>query len=251
MGRVSELIVPARFCGPPRSANGGWTSGALAALLRGVPAPPIEVTLRVPPPLDTPMPVTAAVTEESAGDVGRVVARHAGSTVAEARLAAEAEIEPVPPVSADAARAAEASYAGLRHHPFPGCYVCGPERADGLRIFPGVVERSPARVAATWTPAPDTRDGTAGHTTTAIAWAALDCVGGWAGDLAERPMVLGRITAAVDALPEIGEEHVVLGEARGVEGRKVHTASTLYGADGRIVGRARHVWFTIDPADFS
>ncbi|MEV4624044.1 hypothetical protein AB0J74_35700, partial [Asanoa sp. NPDC049573] len=24
-------------------------------------------------------------------------------------------------------------------HPFPTCYVCGPERADGLRIFPGPV----------------------------------------------------------------------------------------------------------------
>lgn len=65
-------------------------------------------------------------------------------------------------------------------------------------------------------------------------------------------MVLGRITARIDSLPEVGSLHVVLGEARGVDGRKVHTASSLYDAvAGRLVGAAQHVWFVIDPADFS
>ena len=64
-------------------------------------------------------------------------------------------------------------------------------------------------------------------------------------------MVLAGMTARVDALPVIGEEHVVVGLARGQEGRKTFTASTLYDADGRVVARAEHVWVAVDPAAFA
>ena len=39
----------------------------------------------------------------------------------------------------DEAVAASATYPGFSAHPFPTCFVCGPERAegDGLRLFPG------------------------------------------------------------------------------------------------------------------
>ena len=84
-----------------------------------------------------------------------------------------------------------------------------------------------------------------------VTWAALDCTGGWAADLEERMMVLGRITAEIDALPAIGEEHVVVGQLLGVDGRKSLTAATLYDADGRIVGRARHTWIAVDRATFA
>jgi hypothetical protein len=63
-------------------------------------------------------------------------------------------------------------------------------------------------------------------------------------------MVLGRITARVLTLPLIGEEHVVVGEPRGAEGRKTWTASTLYDADGRVLAVAEHLWITVDPARF-
>ena len=62
---VTELLVPRRFCGPPSSGNGGWTAGALAALIphdcpddRARSWPTIRVALRQPPPLDTPMTVS-------------------------------------------------------------------------------------------------------------------------------------------------------------------------------------------------
>ena len=48
----------------------------------------------------------------------------------------------------------------------------------------------------------------------------------------------------------IGEEHVVVGPARGREGRKPFTAATLYDADGRVVATAEHIWITVDPAAF-
>ena len=64
-------------------------------------------------------------------------------------------------------------------------------------------------------------------------------------------MVLGRMTAQVDTLPVIGDEHVVVGQLRGEEGRKTFTAATLYDPDGRVVARAEHVWIAIDPKDFA
>jgi hypothetical protein len=250
---VTELLVPRRFNGPAASGNGGWTAGALAGLVHegdhaaGWPA--VTVTLRRPPPLDTPVPVSDGVAADDAGVV-------ASAAVVDAALDA---VDAVPEADADAARA---SYAGLRTHPFPTCFACGPDRAadDGLRIFPGRVPddaEGRVRVASTWTPheshAEDWHAYVDDHrrASLAVTWAALDCVGGWAGDLVERPMVLGRMTARVDTLPVVGEPHVVVGGARGGEGRKTFTAATLYDADGRVVAIAEHVWIAVDPAAFN
>ena len=150
--------------------------------------------------------------------------------------------------------AAEASYAGLVGHPFPTCFVCGTGRAedDGLRIFPGMVSSEPAIAAATWTPHPSLADqGSPDHATHAVTWASLDCVSGWASDIDERPMVLGRMTAVVHEPPRVGQTHVVVGQWLSTEGRKTLTCSGLYAADGRLLASASHVWFTVDPADFN
>ena len=34
-------------------------------------------------------------------------------------------------------------------------------------------------------------------------------------------------------------------------GRKTHTATTLYDADGRILARAQHTWIAVRPSLFS
>ncbi len=251
---MTDLIVPARRNGPARSGNGGWTAGALAGLLdHDVPSdhagawPTVRVTLRRPPPLDSPMPVTDGVASDASGEVASAVV-------------VDEVLDPVEAVSAADAAAAEATYAGLVTHPFPTCYACGTARDDGLRIFPGRVDDDSAgrvRVASTWTPrgeqAEDWHVYADDHRRAALAvtWAALDCVGGWAGDLEERPMVLGRITARVDSLPLVGVPHVVVGGARGADGRKTFTSSSLYDPDGRLVATAEHVWITIDPAAFN
>lgn len=259
----APLIVPSRFCGPASSGNGGWTAGALAALVdhhrprnRAGAWPAINVSLRQPPPLDTPMTVAL--------DDGWTVASFAGSVVARAKTVEVGPVE-VEPVSAAEASAAEATYPGLADHPFPTCFACGTgrEEGDGLRIFPGRVadQDGAVRIAGTWTPHPsvgedvdaDVADAGADEVPRAslpVTWAALDCIGGWAGDLTERLMVLGAMTARVDALPVIGEEHVVVGLKRGADGRKTFTASTLYDADGRVVACAEHIWIAVDPANF-
>ena len=51
---TDTLTIPACFNGPPTSANGGYTCGRVAQL---VGAEVAEVSLRSPPPLDTPLSV--------------------------------------------------------------------------------------------------------------------------------------------------------------------------------------------------
>jgi len=256
---MSELIVPFRFRGPAASGNGGWTAGALAALIdHDVPEdharswPAVRVALRQPPPLDTPLQVVAAD--------GTTTASRDGVAVATATLA-DTDLVAVPAVSPDEARVAEASYPGLSAHPFPTCFACGTgrEEGDGLRIFSGRVDDVDGlpRLAATWTPHPSVAEDwhtyvdDVRHASLAVTWAALDCAGGWAGDLTERLMVLAGMTARVDALPVVGEPHVVVGQGRGRDGRKTFTASTLYDADGRVVAVAEHVWVAVDPVAFN
>jgi hypothetical protein len=249
---VTELVVPTRFRGPTSSGNGGWSAGALAALLDPAHGSAVTVTLRRPPPLETPMDVSTVGTG--------LVATADGATVLEAEPAATEPVR-VEPVPADEARSAEAGYPGLDGHPFPQCFACGTGRepGDGLRIFPGQVsdQGDLVRAAATWTPheslAEDWHDysGAERRAALPVTWAALDCVGAWAADMAERMMVLGRMTARISSLPVVGEEHVVVGLARGSEGRKQHTSASIYDGRGDLVGVAEHVWIAIDPTAFA
>jgi hypothetical protein len=178
---------------------------------------------------------------------GFTVASVDGAPVARVEGAAieHPAVEPVPLAEA---RAAEQAFVGLASHPFPTCFVCGPDRADGLRIFPGPVadQDGRTRLAASWTP-----DESVADNLSPVTWAALDCIGGWAGGLADRTMVLARMTAQVDVLPRIGAEHVVVGLDRRTEGRKTFTAAALYDPDGRLLGRAEHLWLAVDRAAFA
>jgi hypothetical protein len=198
-------------------------------------------------------------------DHGGVVATYDDRTVLAARCS-HAEVADVEPVDPGEARTAMAAYSGLTSHPFPTCFACGTGRepGDGLRIFPGRVSdargddgTSYPRVAATWTPDPTVAEDYHAYAdehqwaSLPVTWAALDCVGGWAGDLEERLMVLARMTARIDSLPAIGEEHVVVGMGREQEGRKTWTSSTMYDADGRVVASAEHLWVAVDPASFA
>jgi hypothetical protein len=167
-------------------------------------------------------------------------------------LVAEAVYEPidaecVDPVSYEEALEAAERYPGRDEHPFPGCFVCGIARSpgDGLRLAPGPV--APGLTAAAWIPDPSLLDRTA-QVDAAHVWAALDCPGGWTVDLRGRPMVLGRMTARVDARPQVGDTCIVMGQLVDHVGRKARTITTLYDGDGRVLARARAIWIEVDPA---
>ena len=191
---AAPLIIGSRFNGPPETGNGGYSAG-LCAQLATVDGP-IEVTLRRPPPLDVEF------SSRREDDAIRVY-HPDGGLVAEVRATSLDPTEVVAPVSWDEAVAASASYPGFTTHPFPTCFVCGTERAegDGLRLFPGRL--ADRRTATPFTIPHDIR--------TELMWAALDCPGGWAVPLEGRPYVLGRLAARVEALPAPGERCVVMG----------------------------------------
>jgi hypothetical protein len=240
---MSFVRVARRFQGPERSGNGGYVAGLVGTGLAAV-APDgrvPKVTLRVPPPLETDLELVAGADGARLTNGDALVA---DGVPVESGFLADATIDPVPP---DEARAAEASYRGLKNHPFPNCFVCGPSNAAGLQLRPGPM--GDGRTACTWTPTADLATG--GLVDEVFLWAALDCPSGWAIDLEGRPSVLGRLTACIDARPRAGEECVALGRYLGEDGRKTFTASTLYDADGRVLARAKQTWILVDPALFN
>lgn len=227
-----SFLVPSRFCGPPASGNGGWTSGHLAQLVD--PEGAVTVRLRTPPPLDVEMAVARA-------DDGTVEVWD-GETLVAQGMSAEPLPRDVPPaVSTDEARSVGPSYEGLRDHPFPTCFTCGTQRDpdDALCLHTGALPGRDGLRAAAWTPrdaAPET------------TWAALDCPGAWASGIAGRAMVLATMTAQVYEPPEVMEPHVVMAWPRGHEGRKFHSGTALYAGDGRLLAQAEALWIAVDPA---
>jgi hypothetical protein len=218
-----ELVIDRHFRGPTESANGGYTCGVLASLFHG----PVEVTLRLPPPLDRPLEV------DMEGGRERAELRDGGTLVAEAALT-DLELElPDPIPFADAADAALPE--GDKESAFPECFVCGWARSDGLGIYAGPVEGRDA-VAATWTPHSD-------HVAPEFVWAALDCPGAYAVHGGGRGTpVLGRLAARVEHLPHPGEPCAVMAWPLGAEGRKLYAGTALFGEDGRVLGSARATW---------
>src|SRR5687768_16385448 len=139
VSNLPMIRIASRYCGPPDSGNGGYSAGLLAGQLSGA----VEVTLRSPPPLETPLRVETLPEAIRLLDGERLVA--------EARQTSLELVVPQPP-SFEHATELTRFYIGHRKHHFPTCFVCGPARAvgDGLRIFPGS-EHPGEDVAVPWT----------------------------------------------------------------------------------------------------
>ncbi len=144
---MSTVTIARRFRGPDESGNGGYTCGLLAEEIDG----PAEVMLRVPPPLERPL-------TRRPGAEGGAELLDDGTVVAGARPTTLGGSVP-DPVSVEEAEQASRRYAWIDEHPYPGCFVCGPEResGDGLRIFPGPVDGRELH-ACPWTPATELGD---------------------------------------------------------------------------------------------
>jgi len=224
-GTVGAVIIPLRFNGPTGSGNGGYTSGLLAAHLDVDTA---QVTLRLPPPLGTPLELVHDGPKISAYDDDKLIAEV---------VEAPAVTALVPAVDLATATTASRSYPGFTDHPFPQCYVCGPERPnnDGLEIYPGRLDDG--RMAAPWRVPKDVG--------LPVLWAALDCPGGWSVIAPGRPYVLGRMTATLQRIPSPGETCVVVGQCVSTEGRKASVLTSLYDATGALVAAASATWIAL------
>lgn len=229
---MTTLTIARRFNGPPNSGNGGYVCGCAARALGG----PAEVNLHSPPPLETPLHVVR-------NDAGLSI-RSDQRDIAQA-VRTKLDIEAPPAPSLDEAENAARRYRGFLEHGFPGCFVCGPHRAegDGLRIFTGPLRDG--LVAAPWIPGHDLA-GADGKVAEEFLWAALDCPTYWglprAGALIA---LLARMRAAIDARPAPGETCIVVGWALGSDGRKHRGGAALYDEQGALLARAEALWIEI------
>ena len=154
-----------------------------------------------------------------------------------------------------------ATYPGLRSHPFPTCFACGPDRAegDGLRIFPGPVtptvgRRDPGRAHLDAAPErrrglPHLRRRTRRAPASPVTWAALDCV----GRLGRRPRGAADGARPDDRAgstrcPRSARSTSSSGRRSARDGRKTFTADDAVrrGRPDRRPG-AEHVWIAVDP----
>jgi hypothetical protein len=234
---VSKIIIPARFCGPPNSGNGGYTCGLVAHALGGG----AEVTLRKPIPIEQAMEIhvhgTAA--ELKRGDELIAEGKSARWTCTRHHRASLGEAE-----------AAAAKSPAFKNHPFPTCFVCGPDRApgDGLRIFPGEIQSSNGAhvFAAPWVPAGEFADEN-GNIREHFLWAALDCPTGFAAGFPyEGKLLTGRLGVNIDAPVRAGERCVLVSWRTAVEGRKHQAEAVLLGEDSSVRAHARATWIKLN-----
>ena len=216
-----EIVLPRRYRGPLTSANGGYACGRLAAF---VDAEDVEVTLRLPPPLDRPLSVEH--------EDGRALLLDGDVLVAEARPSA-VEVDRPAPVSVEDAVAARERHARDWSPDFRECYVCG-VRDDGLEIRVGpVAGREPLHAAPV----------ALQETGPEFVWAAVDCPGAYAvGAEGRGDIVLGRMTARIDRVPDAGDELVVASWPLGEDGRKLYAGTALFAPDGELLALARQTW---------
>jgi hypothetical protein len=225
-----EIIIDARFCGPATSANGGYFCGIVA----GLTGRSVAVRLLRPPPLGV------GLTVDERGD-GLVDLRLGSEVIAQTRPA-EVDAPALAPPSYEEAIEASRRYVGFARHPFPTCFVCGPQRqrGDGLRIFPGAVAGRQL-VAAPWVP-DDSLLADGGKVRPEFMWAALDCPGWMATVSDARLALLGELTAHVDRCVHVGDPCVVVGWRIGSRGRTHEAGTAVFDVDGDLCGYARATW---------
>jgi len=275
-----EIVIPKRFCGPPTSGNGGYTCGRIAAFIDGAAAGVVdedlrspalapgaaagvidkdlrspalalgaaEITLKSPPPLETPLRVEKHGVE--------VKVMHGGREIAHGKPIDLQLDVPSPPSWAEA-EAAGKRYNGLREHYYGTCFVCGPQRAprDGLRIFCG-----PWRggvVAGTWVPDDTLADGN-GRVAPEFLWSAIDCPGEWSvvgRDDPDAPargvpstILLGRLAGQVFRGLAVGEPCTVIGWCIATEARKHLVGAAVHTRDGALVAASRATWIALKNA---
>ena len=231
------ILIDSRFRGPDDSGNGGYSCGVIA-LEHGGSEP--EVTLRLPPPLDRPLAIETDGAE-------RAMMRDGDALVAEAGPIGELNLALPDPPSVDEAAAARDRSPMQHEHPFPNCFVCGPERklGDGLQVTCGPVEGRQI-VAAPWVvdeslPVED------GGVAPEIVWSALDCPGGISAMLLPTvgTSVLGRLAARIYGRIEPGMCCVAVGWPIDRDGRKLHSGSAIFSAEGEPLAHAQATWIEL------
>jgi len=245
----ATIEVDRRFCGPPQSGNGGYVAGRLAAHVKTTPGEPaVAVRLFAPPPLETSLVVREEGEGASLFATGTSEVDGEDIKVAAARPVALDLTPPPPPTYKEAVSAAKA-FRGFDEHVFPGCFVCGPDRAegDGLRIFPGTTGRDDV-FAAPWVPDVSLAHPGSSRVAPEFLWAALDCPGAFSFPQPEgKVILLGEMKVELAGEVEALEPCVLSSWVIRHDGRKHFTGSAIYNSSGQICGAAQGLWIEIEP----
>lgn len=233
----ATVRIEERYHGFPGIAMGGFAGGLVASRV-GTEA---EVTFQRPIPTEQALEIR----ETDDGAELRL-----GDDVAATATPTSVDVDLPGPVSLADAEVATQSYPGHRKHPYPSCFTCGPDRAegDGLRVFPAPVGEGPVEdgplVAAAWTPHPD-HAGADGTLPPEIVWASVDCSSIWPVIEAAAPdspdhVVTGRLALRQEEPIRAGEPHVVA--AWPLEGRDSRrpAAAVILDAVGTVKAVAHH-----------
>jgi hypothetical protein len=247
---VSEsIVIPFRFRGPPNSGNGGYVAGAIAERFdprqRAADDAAIEVTLRAPIPLDTPMRLERP-------DADHVRVTLGDTLIAEAARTTLTLDVPRPPTyaAALAGRADSPSFYrgvnpylpdGTGFHPVCACCGADAPLGEGLHVYAGPVAGFDG-VAAAWRPHLALGDAER-KLPDAIVWTALDCPGQFAYMVAGiRTGLLGRMTARLVKPVYAETDLVVIGWRLEIEGKKHFAGTALFDAAGDLCAFARQTW---------
>jgi len=235
-----QVTIERRFRGPPSSAHGGYACGLAAVHLDARVA---SVSLRHPPPLETPLTVRHdADSRISLLDGERVIAE---------AEPAELSVEIPAIVSAAEAEAASVQNPWTDKHPFPGCFGCGPDRdpSEAIRVIPGEVPERDV-FADSWTPDPSLADDD-GQVSKLFTWAALDCpTAAPAIAPGSGPHVLARLTADPELAPIMaGEKHIVVAWLIERGERKSRGGAVIFKLDGTPCAVSEGLWIKLrDPS---
>jgi acyl-coenzyme A thioesterase PaaI-like protein len=236
---VREVVrLPRDWCGPDGIGQGGVTAGLVAAdLLDG----PVEVRLHAPAPLDTDMDIR----RDDAGQ--RTLIATPGRLIATARRVGAVGGTPPPGIDLDSAR----SVTGALSHRnvFGRCLICGHEREDSLRVWPGPrPDAGPGVATAFEVPAQFRADD--GTLATPFVFGALDCTSGFAvlHDSDAAVAITGTMQVQLERPVPADLPVIATAQVAGRGGRTWLVDAALRSAGGRVLATAHVIWVEIDPA---
>jgi hypothetical protein len=236
------LIIERGFNGPRLSGNGGYVGGILAERFNrhfgkdGA----VEITLRAPIPIETPLQVARAD--------DALLLKDGETLLCEARAGAVDHLVPPPPPAdwAEVMRRGEQG-GSPEDSDFHWCIVCGRGRrvGDGLRVL-GTHGPGSGQSLSCYLPHANHADAQ-GRIKPEFVWGTLDCPGAFAVQEPDdwRPALTGRMTAKVIERPKVGERCAVVGWKIGAEGRKLYSGTALYTESGRLCAIGHCTWILL------
>lgn len=240
--KVDNITLSKRFCGPPKTGNGGLTAGIL---VEAVGTNSAEIRLLNPTPVES-----SIILESEKGKQGTIYDDSKKILATLKSIEDENFPEYKLPVVPDLEDAKKIStfYPGFTTHPFPTCFVCGPKREvnDGMRIFVGPAPEQIGfenLMVGHWLP-DETISSANGFVRDAVIWGALDCPGGFSAVLGEPQLiVLSKIRGKIIERPKVGEDNIVMSWRLQKMSRAFKVMTAIFKSDSKkLIAIAEALW---------